>query len=416
MLFFCLLIGSLFNFSLSAIAQSELSSANLSNALSRYSDNAPFLQTSYTPVTDISVKGIPFRIIQASNRNIYVANLFGYISVVKGDDLIKTIDVGPRSIGITDLIQARDGKIYVAQDRWTKVSVIQNDQVVKTISVGTWPQSIMQARNGKIYVVNNDSANVSVIEKDQVVKTIAVGARPKPIIQAANGKIYVGNTSAASISVIQNDQVVKTIPVGKNPQAIIQAKNGKIYVVNNGSNSVSVIQNDQVTQSIPVESKPMAITQASDTDIYVANYGSGTVSVIRNDRVVETIPVGKYPNAILQASDDRIYVSRGFFRASIEDNGMVSILLPKCPNHTRYDGENCLVSSNIPFDSSYFIAGNYLYLRSQIDCPKDTHNEGRFSDGYHCQTAVKMTLKPKPFIFHRLSDNTYWLLTQPYYW
>jgi len=277
---------------------------------------------------------------------------------------------------------------------------------VLNIKVGGSPMYIIQAANGNVYVANRNY--ISVIKGNKVIKTIQAN-------NTSSSTAIIANSVSSNISTIQNSQIIKTISIGSEPIGMLQAKDGKIYVVNRASSNISVIQNDQVIKTISVGSSPLfpvgnpqAILQATDGDIYVVNNHPNSVSIIHNDKVVEAIPVGNRAWYIIQASDDRIYVN--------SSQRIISIFLPKCPNNTRYDGANCLVSWDIPSDSSYFTAGNYLYLRSQVGCPSNTRNEGKFDNGYHCQTAVKTTtLTPKPFIYHRASDNKYGLLTSPYY-
>ncbi|MEC4718082.1 cytochrome D1 domain-containing protein [Noviherbaspirillum sp. CPCC 100848] len=206
---------------------------------------------------------------------------------------------------------AAGGKVYVADEESSTVSVIDTASFKKTgsIPVGKNPHNVQVAPDGKLLWVTNDG------EHDKASERPEHEGMPKSEhgTLADAGAVWAIDTAT--------DTVIAKIPVGMHPAHVVVAQEGRLaYVTNGGENTVSVvdISVQRVVKTIPVGASPHGIRISPDNkQAWVANLKGGTISVIdiQTQKQIAQIPVGKGPAQVAFTPDGRL----GFVSLSEEN-------------------------------------------------------------------------------------------------
>jgi len=223
-----------------------------------------------------------------NNGNVFVAESFSYVSVIRGTSLVSTTLVPGYSCA--PVFDPTNGYVYVATPSYGNVSIFRGTSLIGSFALPSYScgSAVFDPMNGYLYYSNSTArGTVLVLNGTQVIATVPVGDTPTGLaFDSANGDIYVANEFSWNVSVIHGTSVVASIPISTNVETLPSAVafdpiNGYVYVTNVATNNVSVINGTSVINSFPVGGHPAgAAFDPANGYVYVSNYATNNVSVI----------------------------------------------------------------------------------------------------------------------------------------
>ncbi len=241
-------------------------------------------------------------------------------------DMTKT---EPGACGFIDVDEDGDGifdcgcshKAYIPHQNSNNVYVVdlKGDSVIKIINVGANPIGVATCPGSdRAFIANRGSKTVSIIQisNDSLIGDYQLPIKPWGIACSSNGEFVVStgsenpNFSAQIAHIDGNSITVESIPLPASLSisgVVISPDNTKAYI--------ALIGNDQVVVIDLLSSSIMGYldtgTEPNGIDIFpngeqlaVTNYGAGTISIIDiASNTSDIIPVGTYPQGVAISPD-----------------------------------------------------------------------------------------------------------------
>jgi YVTN family beta-propeller protein len=249
------------------------------------------------------------------------------VSVIEGNAVVATFDVGARPRGLAVAPDGRRAYVALGKDNAVGVIDIAARRVVDTIPVGADPEQVSVSPDGRtIYVSNEalDSATAVAVTGHQMRFRAAVGREPEGILVGPRGtKVYITGETDSTVTALDasSGQRVGVMHVGARPRFIVFAPNGQWGLVSTedgGLVHVFDVRRDSVTATITIgdrTTKPTGIAISPDGRFaYIANGRANQVSVVdvTGRSVVASIPVGQRPWGVALTPDGAtLYVANG---------------------------------------------------------------------------------------------------------
>ncbi len=178
----------------------------------------------------------------------------------------------------------------------TKID-LTSGRVVVSAPVGARPYDVIQARNGLLYVSDWAGRRVSVVDPQtlRTISKIPVGEHPNQmVLHPADDRLFVACASSNSVSVIdtKSGTVHETIvtalfplaPEGSTPDALAVAPDGEtLYVANADNNCIAVIdiespRRSQVKGFIPTGWYPTSVSVTPNNKTLLVGVGKGNLT------------------------------------------------------------------------------------------------------------------------------------------